>query len=150
LLTDNPLAVLEVVKARYGPVTHVVYIVFCCFCNILVTAMLLTGGSAVINNLTGAPVAAAVFLFPLGVVAYTLFGGIKATFITDYINASVIIIIIFIFSFTVYSAHDILGSPARVWELLTELAAERPLEGNAGGSYLTMRSQGGGMCFPRL
>jgi hypothetical protein len=27
--------VLEVVKARYGPVTHGVYIVFCCFCNIL-------------------------------------------------------------------------------------------------------------------
>ena len=29
------LLVLEVVKARYGPVTHGVYIVFCCFCNIL-------------------------------------------------------------------------------------------------------------------
>jgi len=31
--------------------------------------MLLTGGSAVIHNLTGAPVAAAVFLFPLGKLA---------------------------------------------------------------------------------
>jgi hypothetical protein len=31
-----------------------------------VTAMLLTGGSAVIENLTGAPVAATVFLFPMG------------------------------------------------------------------------------------
>lgn len=28
--------------------------------------MLLTGGSAVIENLTGAPVAATVFLFPMG------------------------------------------------------------------------------------
>ena len=82
---DQSSLVLEVVKARYGPVTHGVYIVFCCFCNILgssapnpemslaqtltclpVTAMLLTGGSAVIENLTGAPVAATVFLFPLG------------------------------------------------------------------------------------
>jgi len=143
----NAHTFLEVVKARYGPVTHAVYIVFCCFCNILVTAMLLTGGSAVINNLTGAPVAAAVFLFPIGVVAYTLFGGIKATFITDYINAFVILLIIFIFAFTVYASHDVLGSPARVWELLTELAKERPLEGNAGGSYLTMKSQGGGTCF---
>ncbi|KAI8193653.1 putative urea active transporter 1 [Colletotrichum sp. SAR 10_65] len=105
--------------------------------------MLLTGGSAVIQNLTGAPVAASVFLFPIGVVVYTLFGGIKATFITDYINGLVILIIIFVFAFAVYSTNDILGSPGRVWEILTDLAAERPLSGNAGGSYLTMRSQGG-------
>ncbi|KAK5653951.1 hypothetical protein OQA88_7876 [Cercophora sp. LCS_1] len=143
----NAHTFLEVVKARYGPVTHGVYIVFCCFCNILVTAMLLTGGSAVIENLTGAPVAATVFLFPLGVVAYTLFGGIKATFITDYINALVIILIIFLFAFTVYASNDILGSPGKLWEILTELAKERPLEGNAGGSYLTMRSQGGAEFF---
>jgi len=79
-----------------------------------------------------------------GVVAYTLFGGIKATFITDYINSLVIIVIIFIFAFTVYATSSILGSPGKVWEILTQLAIDRPLEGNAGGSYLTMKSQGGG------
>ncbi|KAK2063262.1 sodium symporter family protein [Colletotrichum caudatum] len=143
----NAHTFLEVVKARYGPTTHAVYIVFCCFCNILVTAMLLTGGSAVIQNLTGAPVAASVFLFPIGVVVYTLFGGIKATFTTDYINGLVILVIIFVFAFTVYSTNELLGSPGRVWETLTELAAERPLSGNSGGSYLTMRSQGGAEFF---
>ncbi|KZL64257.1 sodium symporter family protein [Colletotrichum incanum] len=143
----NAHTFLEVVKARYGPVTHAVYIVFCCFCNILVTAMLLTGGSAVIQNLTGAPVAASVFLFPIGVVVYTLFGGIKATIITDYINGLVILVIIFVFAFTVYSTNELLGSPGRVWEILTALAAERPLSGNSGGSYLTMRSQGGAEFF---
>lgn len=56
--------------------------------------MLLTGGTAVIENLTGVPTVATVFLFPLGIVVFTLFGGIKATFITDYFNALVIIIII--------------------------------------------------------
>lgn len=34
-----------------------------------------------------------------------------------------------------------------MWEILTEIAAERPLEGNAGGSYLTMNSKGGGEFF---
>ncbi|KAK1995033.1 sodium symporter family protein, partial [Colletotrichum falcatum] len=143
----NAHTFLEVIRARYGPVTHAVYIVFCCFCNILVTAMLLTGGSAVIQNLTGAPVAASVFLFPIGVVVYTLFGGIKATFITDYINGLVILVIVFVFAFTVYSTNELLGSPGRVWEILTELAAERPLSGNSGGSYLTMRSRGGAEFF---
>lgn len=130
--------------------------------------MLLTGGSAVIKNLTGAPVAATVFLFPMGesqpppsalkewlltrvfagVVVYTLFGGIKATFITDYINALVILVIIFLFAFTVYSTNAILGSPGKVWEILTQIAIDRPVDGNAGGSYLTMKSQGGGMSSP--
>ena len=143
----NAHTFLEVVKARYGPVTHAVFIVFCCFTNILVTAMLLTGGAGVIEFLTGAPTAATVFLFPIGVVIYTLHGGIKATFITDYINTLVFLIIIFAFAFTTYAVDPIIGSPGQLWEILTNLATERPLEGNAGGSYLTMRSQGGGEFF---
>ena len=43
--------------------------------NILVTAMLLTGGSAVVTSLTGVPTPAACFLLPVGVVLYTIFGG---------------------------------------------------------------------------
>jgi Na+/proline symporter len=35
-------------------------------------------------QLTGMPTAAACFLLPVGVVLYTMFGGIKATFLTDY------------------------------------------------------------------
>jgi Na+/proline symporter len=143
----NAHTFLEVVKARYGPVTHAVFIVFCCFTNILVTAMLLTGGAGVIEFLTGAPTAATVFLFPIGVVIYTLHGGIKATFITDYINTLVFLIIIFAVAFTTYAVDPIIGSPGQLWEILTNLATERPLEGNAGGSYLTMRSQGGGEFF---
>ena len=50
--------------------------------NILVTAMLLTGGSAVASSLCGVPTAAACYLLPVGVVLYTMFGGIKATFLT--------------------------------------------------------------------
>jgi Na+/proline symporter len=62
--------------------------------NILVTAMLLTGGSAVVTSLSGVPTAAACFLLPIGVVLYTMFGGIKATFLTDYVHTVMILIII--------------------------------------------------------
>ena len=77
---------LEAIRARYGPVTHWVYIVFGLMTNILVTAMLLAGGSAVVHAMTGVPTAAACFLLPVGVVLYTIFGGIKATFLTDYVH----------------------------------------------------------------
>ncbi len=52
--------------------------------------MLLTGGSAVVSDLTGVPTAAACFLLPIGVVLYTMFGGIKATFLTDYVHTVMI------------------------------------------------------------
>lgn len=58
-----------------GALTHCVYICFCLTCNLLVTLMLLVGGSAVTTTLTGMHTAAACFLLPLGVVIYTMFGG---------------------------------------------------------------------------
>ena len=114
---------------------------------ITVTAMLLTGGSAVVSELTGIPTAAACFLFPIGVVVYTMVGGIKATFLTDYFNSLTILIIIFVFAFTVYATNDVLGSPGRLYDILAELARTRPVPGNAGGSYLTMKSKDGGIFF---
>jgi Na+/proline symporter len=49
--------------------------------NILVGSQLLLGGSAVVTSLTGMNVYAAIFLIPLGVVAYVLMGGLRATFL---------------------------------------------------------------------
>jgi urea-proton symporter len=115
--------------------------------NVLVTAMLLTGGSAVVTSLTGIPTAAACFLLPVGVVLYTLFGGIKATFLTDYMHTLTILIIILVFAFTAYATSPILGSPGAVWGLLQKAALDHPVAGNAGGSYLTMQSKEGVIFF---
>ncbi|KAL8869165.1 MAG: hypothetical protein Q9174_004473 [Haloplaca sp. 1 TL-2023] len=143
----NAHTFLEVIRARYGVYTHVVYIVFGLMTNILVTAMLLTGGSAVVTSLTGMPTAAACFLLPVGVVLYTVFGGIRATFLTDYVHTVTILIIILIFAFSAYTSNVNLGSPARVYDLLNEAAKLHPVEGNADGSYLTMRSKEGAVFF---
>lgn len=143
----NAHTFLEVIRARYGAVTHLVFMVFGLFTNILVTSMLLTGGSAVVTSLTGVPTAAACFLLPVGVVLYTMFGGIKATFLTDYAHTVVILIILLLFAFTAYATNENLGSPAKVYDLLVEAAKKHPVEGNAGGSYLTMRSKEGAIFF---
>lgn len=143
----NAHTYLEVIKARYGTATHFVYLFFALATNVLVTAMLLTGGSAVVNDLTGMNVVAACFLLPLGVVIYTLFGGIRATFLTDYVHTVIILVIVFLFAFATYATNEYLGSPGAVWDRLTELAKTRPVEGNIDGSYLTMRSKAGGIFF---
>ncbi|KAF2476070.1 urea active transporter [Lindgomyces ingoldianus] len=143
----NAHTFLEVIRARYGAVTHCVFMVFGLFTNILVTSMLLTGGSAVVTSLTGVPTAAACFLLPIGVVLYTMFGGIKATFLTDYAHTVVILAILLMFAFVTYATNETLGSPSKVFDLLVKAAKAHPVEGNAGGSYLTMRSKEGAIFF---
>lgn len=138
---------LEIIKARYGSVTHCIFLFFAFATNVLVTAMLLTGGSATVADLTGMNTVACIFLFPIGVVVYTVFGGIKATFLTDYIHTIAIIVIILTFAFTTFATSSVLGSPGKVWELVTAAGILHPVDGNAEGSYLTMNSRSGGIFF---
>src|SRR4051812_49724888 len=51
------------------------------------------------------------------------------------------------FAFTSYATNEHLGSPGKVFDLLVEAAKAHPVEGNAGGSYLTMRSKEGAIFF---
>jgi urea-proton symporter len=105
--------------------------------------MLLAGGSATINALTGMNTVAAIYLLPLGVTIYTLFGGLKATFLTDYVHTVILLIIITLFALTTYSTSDLIGSPSKMFDLLMEATKNHPVPGNEGGSYLTMRSSDG-------
>jgi SSS family transporter len=138
---------LEVIHARYGRAGHLVFIVFCLCTNILVTSMLLTGGSAVVHSLSGMHIAAACFLLPLGTIIYTMVGGIKATFLTDYAHTVAVLIIVLFFTFVTYSTSSLLGSPSKVYDLLVNASRMHPVDGNAEGSYLTMRSREGAIFF---
>ncbi|KAI0838154.1 Na+/solute symporter [Hypoxylon sp. FL0890] len=143
----NAHTFLEVIKARYGTIAHIVFMVFGLATNILVSLMLVVGGSATVSALTGMHTIAAIYLLPVGVIAYTLVGGLKATILTDWIHTFILLIIIIIFSLTAYASSDRLGSPSAVYDLLVEAAFNHPVEGNAQGSYLTMRSREGAIFF---
>lgn len=136
---------LEVVKARFGTLAHFIYMFYAIATNILVMAMLIAGCSSSFETLTGMNPIAACFLIPLGVTLYTLAGGLKATFLTDYMHTMILYVIIFLFAFTIFANNSFLGSPGRVWELLMEAGKKFPKEGNEDGSYLTIKSKSAGI-----
>ena len=78
---------LQVVKVRYGAAAHIVFCMYSLVFQIIQTVNLLVGGSAVFSTMTGVNRDGCCFLLPIGVVIYTLAGGIKATFITDWVSA---------------------------------------------------------------
>jgi Na+/proline symporter len=88
-----------------------------------------------------------VYLLPVGVVAYTMVGGLKATILTDWAHTFILLIVLIIFALTAYASHDVLGSPGAVYDLVVEAAARHPVAGNKNGSYLTMQSREGAIFF---
>lgn len=144
-VAPNAHTFIEVVKVRYGAVAHLVYVFFALLTNFIVTAMLLLGGSATISWLTGMNVYACCMLLPVGVIIYTAFGGIKATFLMDYTHTCIIFIIILIFVFVTYGTSTKIGSIDKMFELLALKSATSAeyCVGNAGGAYTTMASTGG-------
>ncbi|KAL3145727.1 hypothetical protein ABBQ32_003256 [Trebouxia sp. C0010 RCD-2024] len=135
--------VLEIVHARWGTVAHLVFFFFCFLTNIIVSAMLILGGAAVMTALTGMNTIAAAFLIPISVCVYTTTGGLKATFLSSYIHTVIIYVALCIFAFTVYATGSDLGSPSKVWNHLVIKAANKPVSGNQDGSYLTFFSSNG-------
>jgi len=134
----------EVIKARYGTTAHIVFIYFGLATNMIVTAMLLLGGAAVATNLTGMNIYAACFLIPVGTILYVVFGGLRATFLTDYMHTVALFIIILVFGFTVYATSPLIGSPKEMYNLLSEAVNRQGgVKNNRDHSYLTMASKDG-------
>jgi len=113
---------LEIVKARFGTGVHLSMMFFALLTNIIVTSMLLLGGAWTIEDLTGVNKLFAAFLIPLvSCWIYTMFGGLRATFLASYIHTTVIFVMLIVFSFAVYTGtgdHNLWGSASNVHKAL--------------------------------
>ena len=159
--------VAEIVNARWGLNAHKTFLFFCFSANILVTSMLLLGGAATVEALTGMDYRLASFLIPWGVIVYTASGGLQATFLASYIHTVIIYVVLIIMIFTVYvkvystdQIYNFLdttisysteecqgifstdGSIANTFYKKGSYACG-PVEGDFDGSYLTMLSKDG-------
>jgi Na+/proline symporter len=120
---------MEIIKARFGTWPHCIMMCFALAANCIVTAMLLLGGSATIEDLTGVPKMWASFLIPiLSCWIYTMYGGLRATFFASYVHTSVIFLMLAIFTFTVYAGggdcSGLYGSPGAVFDALTSASEQ--------------------------
>jgi Na+/proline symporter len=159
--------VCEIVNARWGRNAHKTFLFFCFAANTIVTSMLLLGGAATVEALTGMDYRLASFLIPWGVILYTASGGLQATFLASYIHTviifAVLITMIFVVYVKVYSSdtiYDFLDQTVSYSEeecqviYSTNATVEStfyeagtyacgPVSGNHEGSYLTMLSADG-------
>eukprot|EP00979_Chaetoceros_neogracilis_P012782 scaffold3476_cov286-Chaetoceros_neogracile.AAC.1 len=157
----------EIVNARWGRTAHKTFLMFAFLANIIVTSMLLLGGAATVEALTGMNRKLASFLIPWGVILYTAAGGLKATFIASYLHTTIIfavlitmITMVYIKKYSSDEIYDFLDATVSHTEEECQMIfstdgtvattfyddstyACGPVPNNNSGSYLTMLSADG-------
>ncbi|RAH80353.1 putative sodium/solute symporter [Aspergillus japonicus CBS 114.51] len=131
---------LEIIRMRYGWVGHIIYMILNLTNNVFGCASMILTGSQLIHGVSGMNFVAATILIPLGVVLYTAVGGLKATFLTDFLHTTVALILIIYFTLSVLT-HDAVGGLSGLYDKVVATASENYISGNYEGSLLTMKSK---------
>lgn len=155
---------LEIIRQRYGDVGHIVFIIMNLVNNVFGCASMILTGSQLVYGVSGMHFVAACVLIPLGgepapewhlvhkllssaskltpwvVVLYTAVGGLKATFLTDFLHTLVALVLIIYFTLAILT-HDAVGGLSGLWEKVMATASENYIPGNYEGSLLTMKSK---------
>merc|ERR1712209_331811 len=139
---------LQVIKARFGARTHLVFCTFAFFTNLIVMMSLTVAGTAVLNSLVAdlSPELAAMLLAVV-IGGYTLIGGLGATFYVSYFNTALIFFLIILLMVEVFfnpfeHVANPFGSSKSIFEFVACWKAPDTSIGNHGGSYLTFFSSG--------
>lgn len=133
---------LEIVELRYGESAHILYMFMCLVNNLLSSSSMILGSAAAISIISGnLHIVASTMLIPFGVMCYTVVGGLKATFLTDYMHSLIALIILVYFNTAVISS-DKIGGISGLYDKVIQHEGDRYIEGNYQGSFLTGKSQG--------
>merc|ERR1712038_1767137 len=137
---------LQVIKARFGARTHIVFCIFAFFTNVIVMMSLTVAGTTVLNALVKdlSPELAAMLLATV-IGGYTLIGGLGATFYVSYFNTALIFILILMLVVEVF--YNPLNNPENPFgghqQLYDLISCWKAPNGNRDESYLTFYSPGG-------
>lgn len=145
---------LEIMKIRYGKYVHWLFILLNLINNIFGCGSMILAGAQLVTGMTGMHVIAACVLIPAGgeqrlldpeinadktaVVIYTVMGGLKATFLTDFLHTLVALILLIYFSLAVLTNKHI-GGVSGLYEKVK--ATNDYIPGNYEGSLLTLKSK---------
>ncbi|CAK7897362.1 urea active transporter [[Candida] anglica] len=133
---------LEIVEIRYGKACHILYMFLSLVNNLLSCSSMILGASGAISVIAGnLNIVASTMLIPFGVLLYTTVGGLKSTFLTDYVHSLVLLIVLCYIS-TAILQNEQIGGIGGLYDLAIQHDGKRYIEGNYKGSLLTGKSQG--------
>lgn len=132
----------EIVLLRYGKANHILYMILGLVNNLLSCSSMILGAAGAISIIAGnLHIVASTMLIPFGVLLYTVVGGLKATFLTDFVHTLILLLVLCYINTAVLSSEQI-GGLSGLYDKLVEYDSIRYIKGNYKGSSLTGKSQG--------
>ncbi|CUM68058.1 uncharacterized protein PRCAT00005773001 [Priceomyces carsonii] len=133
---------LEIVSIRYGKACHLLYMFLSLTTNLISCSTMILGAAGAITAISGnLHIVASTMLIPFGVLLYTTVGGLKATFLTDFVHSLILLIVLCYIDTSVLTSKEI-GGLDGLFDLILKHDKDRYVEGNYEGSFLTGKSQG--------
>lgn len=136
---------LEIVQLRYGRTGHLLYMAFCLINNLVSASSMILGAAGAISAICDdLHIVACTLLIPFGVLLYTAVGGLKSTFLTDYVHSFILLIVLCYICTAALNNENIGGIDGLYDKVVAKEAAGdlRYIDGNYKGSFLTGKSKG--------
>ncbi|KAF2184263.1 hypothetical protein K469DRAFT_727212 [Zopfia rhizophila CBS 207.26] len=128
---SNAHTSLEIVRYIYSRLGHIIFIFINMNNNIIGCASLIVTGSQLLYGMTVVHLTAATVLIRWSIMLYTAVGGLKATFLTDFLHTTIALIL------TVYFTIAVLTN-----EHVGATAVDHYVKGNCKGWLLSFKSKG--------
>lgn len=133
---------LEIISLRYGKAVHIIFLFICLVNNLFACLSMIVGAAGAISIIAGnLHIVALMMLIPFSVLLYTAFGGLKATFITDFVHTLILLLVLVILNTAVLTS-DLIGGINGLYDKIRAHEGDRYIDGNYQGSYLTGKSHG--------
>ncbi|KAI5960699.1 hypothetical protein CANMA_003961 [Candida margitis] len=131
---------LEIVELRYGKAAHILYMFLCLVTNLVsCSSMILAAGGAISIIAGNLHIVAATILTIFSVLCYSIYGGLKATFLTDFVHSLILLIVLCYFNTAVLTK---VGGLDELYDKLAAYGGTRDIPGNYANSVITGKSQG--------
>ncbi|KAI5949027.1 hypothetical protein KGF57_004989 [Candida theae] len=131
---------LEIIELRYGKAAHILYMFLCLTNNLLSCSSMILGAAGAISIIAGnLHIVAATILTIFSVLCYSIYGGLKATFLTDFVHTLILLTVLCYLNTAVLTN---VGGLDALYDALASFGGSREIPGNYGNSVITGKSQG--------
>ncbi|CCG24802.1 hypothetical protein CORT_0G01140 [Candida orthopsilosis Co 90-125] len=131
---------LEIIELRYGKAAHILYMFLCLTNNLLSCSSMILGAAGAISIIAGnLHIVAATILTIFSVLCYSIYGGLKATFLTDFAHTLILLIVLCYLNTAVLTN---VGGLDALYDALANFGGTREIPGNYENSVITGKSQG--------
>ncbi|KAI5952142.1 hypothetical protein KGF57_004169, partial [Candida theae] len=131
---------LEIVELRYGKVAHILFMCLSLITNLVSCSSMILAAAGAISIIAGnLHIVAATLLTIFSVLCYSIYGGLKATFLTDFAHSLILLIVLCYFNTAVLTK---VGGLDGLYDKLAAFGGSREIPGNYKNSVITGKSQG--------